>query len=249
MKSDYRRISVLVHGWWGSGKSWFAATSPGPRLVLDTEGGFYDTPGEHIIWDPSTPIPTGLDKDSSVIVDVTEWAQVEVVRDYLRTGNHPFNSVIVDSIHELQNQLKRSVQNPGDAYNPNSVFDMQAWGRLLNNMGEFLRELRNLTRPGATRRINVVLVSGTDDEKVPAKPMLEGGIRKAIAGFYDVVGYMTVGQNAQKEEIRVLHTVANSLHVAKCRLHNLTVKYGGAIPNPDFRKMLAVVNAKEDTSE
>lgn len=245
MKSDYRRISVLVHGWWGAGKSWFASTAPGPRLVLDTEGGFHDTPGDHVMWDPTQSLPTGLDKDSSVIVDVTEWSQVESVRDVLRRGDHQFNSVIVDSLHELQNQLKRSVQNPGDLYDPNSVFDMQAWGRLLNNMGEFLRELRNLTRPGSPRRINVVLVSGTDDEMVPAKPMLEGGIRKVVAGFYDVVGYMTVGQTPQKEEVRVLHTEANSLHVAKCRLHNIKLKWSGAIPNPDFRKMLAVVNQEQ----
>ena len=242
--SDYRRISVLIHGWWGAGKSWLASTAPGPRLVLDTEGGFYDTPGDHIVWDPTTPIPSKLDKDTSVIVDVQDWADVERVRDTL-AGEHPFQSVIVDSLHELQNLLKRAVATPGRQYNPNATFEMQAWGRLLNNMGEFLRDLRNLTRPGAHQRVNVVLVSGTNDEIVPAKPLLEGGIRKVLVGFYDVVGYLTEAKDQNQNDVRVLQIAPTPLAVAKCRLHNLQVKHGSQIVNPDIRKMLAVVNPKE----
>lgn len=244
MKRDYRRITVLVHGWWGSGKSWFSASAPGPRLVLDTEGGYYDTPGEHITWDPSTPIPDGLTKDTSVIVDVQNWATMEIVRDLLR-GDHPFETVIIDSLHELQDQLKRAVAKPGEQYNPNATFEMQAWGRLLSNMALFLRELRDLARPSAASPINVVLVSGTDDEKVPHKPLLEGGVRKWIAGWYDVIGYMTEAKDQNQNEVRVLQIAPGPLAVAKCRLHNLKQKYGTEIVNPDFRKMLAVVNPKD----
>ncbi len=241
---DYRRITILVHGWWGSGKSWFAATAPGPRLVLDTEGGFYDTPGTHVVWDPTTP-PPEVEKDTSVIVDVQNWQTVEIIRDLLRSGSHPFESVVIDSLHELQDQLKRSVAKPGEAYNPNATFEMQAWGRLLNNMALFLRELRDLSRPSSPRPVNVVLVAGTDDEKVPAKPLLEGGVRKLVAGWFDVVGYMTEAKDQNQNEVRVLQIAPGPMAVAKCRLHNLKVKYGTEIVNPDFRKMLAVVNPKE----
>lgn len=241
---SYRRITVLCHGWWGSGKSWFAATAPGPRLVLDTEGGFYDTPGTHVVWNPLDPLPD-VDKDTSVIVDVQDWGTVEMLRDVLRSGNHPFESVIIDSLHELQDQLKRAVAKPGETYNPNATFEMQAWGRLLNNMALFLRELRDLSRPSSARPVNIVLVAGTDDEKIPAKPLLEGGVRKLIAGWYDVVGYMTEAKNQANEEVRVLQIAPGPTAVAKCRLHNLKERYGTEIVNPDFRKMLAVVNPKE----
>jgi len=242
---DYRRISILIHGWWGSGKSWLAATAPGPRLVLDAEGGFYDVPGERIVWDPTTPFDKAWGKDTSVIVDVQDWATVEQVRTVLDSGDHPFETVIIDSLHELQTLLKRAVATPGTAYNPNATFEQQAWGRLLNNMGELLRDLRDLTRPGSPKRINVVLVSGTNDEVVPAKPLLEGGIRKAILGFYDVVGYLTEAKDQNQDEVRVLQIRPSPLAVAKCRLHNLKVKHGEQIINPDIRKMLAVVSPKE----
>lgn len=244
MADDYRRISVLVHGWWGAGKSWFAASCPGPRLVLDTEGGFHDTPGDHVLWSPTDSLPTGLTKDSSVIVDVQNWGTLEDTRAVLRE-KHPFKSVIIDSLHELQDQLKREVAEPGEVYNPNATFQMQAWGRLLNNMGLFLRELRDFTRPGTLSPVNVVLVCGTDDEKVPAKPLLEGKARQIITGFYDVVGYLTEAKDSKQNDIRVLSISPSPLHVAKCRLHNLKVKHGSEIINPDFRKMLAVVNPKE----
>ena len=122
---------------------------------------------------------------------------------------------------------------------------MQAWGRLLNNMALFLRELRDLSRPSSPRPVNVVPVAGTDDEKVPAKPLLEGGVRKLIAGWYDVVGYMTEAKDQNQEEVRVLQIAPGPLAVAKCRLHNLKVRWGTDIVNPDIRKMLAVVNPKE----
>ena len=70
VNKDYRRISLFIHGWWGAGKSWLSASAPAPRLVLDTEGGYHDTEGKHVLWNPSDPLPQDLDKETSVIVDV-----------------------------------------------------------------------------------------------------------------------------------------------------------------------------------
>ncbi len=245
MKKDYRRISVFIHGWWGSGKSWLAASAPGPRLVLDTEGGSRDTPGDHILWDPRTPIPTKLTKDSTVRVDATCWDDIENVRDILR-HSHPFQSFIVDSVHELQEMLKQTVATPGEAYNPDSVFDRQAWGRLRNHMGLFFREVRDLTRQGGQPPINVILVSGTDDEMIPNKPMLEGASRKIVVSFYDVVGYLRTAFDQHNKEVRVLQISPSATVVAKCRLHNLKVRYGHEIVNPTIPQMLHVVNTPQE---
>ncbi len=245
MKKDYRRISVFIHGWWGSGKSWLAATAPGPRLVLDTEGGSQDTPGNHILWNARTPIPEGLTKDSTVRVDATCWDDIEDVRDVLR-GQHPFQSFIVDSVHELQEMLKQTVAVPGEVYNPDSVFDRQAWGRLRNHMGLLFRELRDLTRGGGQPAINVILVSGTDDEIIPNKPMLEGASRKIVVSFYDVVGYLRTATDQKQREVRVLQIFPSATVVAKCRLHNLKLKYGPEIVNPNISKMIQVVNTPQE---
>jgi len=255
---DYRRISILIHGQWGSGKSWLAASAPGPRLYLDTEGGVYDTPGVKAIWDPNKPLDsTGLtdpltnkpftaavDKDTTVVVDVINWEVLEDARSVLRSGDHPFESVIIDSLHELQDQLKQAVAEPGEQYNPNATFEQRAWGRLLNNMAMFLRELRDLTRPGSVRKLNVILVAGSDDEIVPHKPMLEGRARKIVTGFYDVVGYLSEQVATNGDAVRVLQISPTPDVVAKCRLHNLRVKHGTQVINPDIQKMIVTVNSK-----
>lgn len=222
--------------------------------MIDTEGGVFDAPGDKVMFDPRTeqyttlddqPFdPKGLTKDHSVVVDVQDWGTFDDIMSILRSGKHPFETVIIDSLHELQDQLKQSIATPGEAYDPNATFQHQAWGRLLNNLSLAMRELRNFTRRKANKPINLVIVCGSDDEGIKAVPLLVGGIRKATAGFYDVVGYLRTAQNQHGDEIRVMQIHPSDTAVAKCRLHNLSVKYGAQITNPDIRKMIAVVNPK-----
>lgn len=237
----YRRISVFIYGWFGSGKSTLAATAPGPRLVIDSEGGFYDTPGTQVVWDPRESLPEGIDSNTSIIVDITTWGEFQDVMSVLRTGDHPFESVIIDSLNELQDVLKRDVADPGEQYDPNATFQHQAWGRLKNNLGLSLRELRNLTRPSARKRINLVIVCGTDDEMIPNKPLLEGGIRKSVAGLYDLMGYLRIAKDQNGDDVRVLQIQPSPTAVAKCRLRAVHEKHGDEIVQPDIKKIIATV--------
>lgn len=236
MSSNYRRISVITHGSWGTGKSWLAATCPGPRLVLDIEGGQEDTPQEKHEWDLRKPLPK-LGNDVSVIVDITSWDTVEQAMSILESGDHPFESVVLDSISELQKVLKDRISN-----GPDAVFDQQAWGRLLNNLEGLSRRLRDLTRKGAARRVNVVITAGTDDEKVKKKYLLQGGIRKNLSGLVDLVGYLSVEKGNDGQQIHVLRIQPSELIEAKCRLHKLSVAHGDFIVEPDIKEMIKVVN-------
>lgn len=242
--TDYRRISMSIHGWWGAGKSWLADTAPGPRLILDAEGGVYDTPSPKVRWDPYDPIPS-VSEETSVVVDVQEWDPVRQSMAVLLSGKHPFESVIVDSMTEAQKQLKQAIARPGEAFDPNAVFDQQAWGRLLNNMELTIRQLRDLTRPTARRRVNVIVVLGSDTEAVPAKPLLQGGLRKSLAGFFDIQGFLFVGRDDNQNEVRVLQISPDSLAEAKCRLHKLKVAVGAHMMNPTIPDILSIINNQE----
>jgi len=239
-----RRIMMAVHGWWGSGKTWLAHTTPGPRLVMDQEGGSEDVEVPLIHWNPLTePIPSGLTPDTSVVVDISEYSLVLHILGLLESGNHPFETVILDSLTENQKQLKESVAKPGAAYDPNAVFDQQAWGRLLNNGELVIRRLRNLTRKASKKRVNVVVVMGSDTEAVPVKPLLQGALRKSLAGFFDLEGYLfTALDNETKQEVRIMQITPSAEAEAKCRLHKVKVHYGTHIINPDVRNILAALN-------
>ena len=234
----YRRISTVIHGAWGTGKSWLADTAPGPRLVLDAEGGYFDTLSPKVQWDPSTPPPGGLDKDTTVLVDITDWDTVRKVMTHLLNGNHPFESVIVDSFTEMQKILKDRIGK-----GPDALFDQQAWGKLLAHMELFVRQLRDLTRPSATKPVNVVVVCGTDSEAVKKTFLLQGGLRKSIAGFVDLVGYLFPGKTEDGQDLRVLQVSPTDLVEAKCRLHKVKVAHpNGYIVEPSLLDIIKEVN-------
>jgi hypothetical protein len=241
MRNDYRRVSVVVHGSWGTGKSWLADTAPGPRLVLDAEGGYLDTPSPKVVWDPRQPPPTDLDRDTTVLVDVTSWEAVVYTMQHLLRGGHPFESVIVDSFTELQKTLKDKLGK-----GPDALFDQQAWGKLLAHMELFVRQLRDLTRQSATHPVNVVVVCGTDSEAIKKTFLLQGGLRKSLAGFVDLVGYLFPGRTETGEEIRVLQISPTEAIEAKCRLHRVKVAHPeGFIVEPTIRDIIRLTNTEE----
>jgi hypothetical protein len=246
-----RKMYFAIHGWGGAGKTWLAHTLPGPRIVLDAEMGAFDTKDREdrvtniILWDPLTePIPEGLQPEDTVVVSIRKsLAKVRAVMTLLEDGNHPFESLIMDSFTEIQDLLKKVVASPGEAYDPNATFDQQAWGRLKNNGGLMLREIRDMTWPDHSKPINAAIVMYSDDEAVPARPLVEGGIRKAMGGWFDMIGYLFTAELPEtQEEVRVLQISRNATAMAKCRLHKVKVAYGTHIENPDLAEILNTLN-------
>lgn len=245
-----RKAYFGIHGWGGAGKTWLAHTLPGPRLALETEMGAFDTADREdrevniILWDPlSEPIPEGLSTADTVIVGIRDLRKIRPLITMLESGQHPFESVILDSFTEMQAMLKTQVANPGGEYDPNGIFDHQAWGRLKNHGGQILRDLRDLTWPDSKKPVNVAVVMYSDDEAVPAVPLLEGGIRKALNGWFDLVGYLFTAVHPEtKQEIRVLQIARDHTAIAKCRLHSVKVKYGTHIESPDLGEILDTLN-------
>ena len=248
-----RKAYFGIHGWGGAGKTWLAHTLPGPRLALETEMGAFDTADREdrevriTLWDPLTePVPTGLEAKDTVVVGIRDLTKIGAVMALLEGGQHPFESLILDSFTEMQDMLKRNVASPGEQYNPNATFDMQAWGRLKNHGSMMLRDLRDLTWPDAIKPINVAVVMYSDDESVPAVPLLEGGIRKAMNGWFDLVGYLFTSVHPEtKSEIRVLQIARDNTAIAKCRLHSVKVAYGTHIEHPDLAEILKTLNKEK----
>src|SRR5690606_23971866 len=80
-------VSMVVYGRSGTGKTTFIGTLPKPLLVLD-------------INDRGT-IPLKAQPDTYVM-EVTSWDEIEEVYWYLQNGNHPFKSVALDTVTQLQ---------------------------------------------------------------------------------------------------------------------------------------------------
>lgn len=245
-----RKAYFGIHGWSGAGKTWLANTLPGPRLALEAEMGVFDTEAREDrevriqVWDPKTdPVPTDLGPEDTVVVEMRGLALLRPIMQLLEAGNHPFESVILDSFSEMQDALKRELQSPGGVYDPNAIFDQQAWGRLKNHSGLLLRDLRELTWPSAKKPINIAVVFFSDNETVPATPLLEGGTRKQLPGWFDLLGFLYTGYDPDtEEEVRVLKIARDQSAEAKCRLHLVKKTYGKLIKNPDLTEILNTLN-------
>ncbi len=241
-----RRLTLLVHGEPGSGKSWLFNSAPGPRLLLDAEGR-----AEHlkkmpervsqpiVRWDPRNPLPAeSSDPDVVTVVDVRSWDDVELAYKWLDSGRHPFASVGLDSITEIQQRLVDDIAGL-------EQMRTQDWGTALRRGEGLVRNLRDLRNHPTNPLWAIVVIAGTADKSEKMRPMLQGQLAVKIAHHFDVVGFMQKRRNPETGERERLLWVDAYVEgvVAKDNTDDLSFTYGEYITNPDLSAMLQVLNA------
>lgn len=230
------RLTMLVHGDAGTGKSWLGASAPGPRLMFDAEGRALYTPGHKIDWDPRQPLPEGITADTTVVINVREFADFDLGYKTLAKGGHPFKSVIIDSLTELQQRCMDKILNgTGQA-------QTQDWGDLLREMDHIVRKMRDLRTHPTCPIDALVVVALSQDKNGKQRPMLQGQLSLKVAGYFDLVGYMTLVLDGQGLEERRMLIKPIGLIEAKDNTHILGLTYGATIVNPNVAHMLYYLN-------
>lgn len=188
-------LTALIHGESGVGKSDLADTIPGPRLILDAEGGSEYTPSwPKQTWNPNFPPPgmPGCEPGNEVAaqtvrVIVQEWATWEKVHYWLTAGRHPFISIVLDSLTEIQKRCRDAVRGP-------EQMQLQHWGELLILMESAIRQLRDLAKSPHNPLMNVIILALTGTKNDRGRPLAQGALQDSLPGFVDLVGYMSTGQ-------------------------------------------------------
>lgn len=242
-------LTLLVHGDAGTGKSWIGASAPGPRLVLDAEGrGLYYPNQSKVWWDPRGALPevdrdgNRITTDTTVIVDVREYGDLERAMQWLTSGNHYFESVIVDSLTEVQQRCVDSIAGTNQ-------MQTQDWGSLLRELDFQVRKLRDL-RNHPTKPIQALVVIALSHEKNgKQRAMLQGSLSGKVAGHFDVVGYLSLVLDHQGAEQRNMLIRPIGLFEAKDNTDKLHQSYGHTIINPNVTEMLSVLNATTEAAQ
>lgn len=245
---DLRRLTALVHGESGHGKSWLTCTTPGPRLYIDVEGRADHLPTRpyHLAWDPrSGPPPvtypdgSPIHTETTVVVNVRDYPLFAQVFSHLAAGNHYFRSVNIDSISELQERCKRLIVGSAAA-------QLQDWGELLTKMEQLVLDYKDL-RTHPTRPIDVLLiVSGTHMKDGLFRPMLQGAISGKLAYKFDLVGFLQFQFDPQTNTAsRSMAIQPYGIGVAKDNTDTLSQVYGMNIVNPNFTQMFDVLNGAQ----
>jgi hypothetical protein len=230
-------LAAVVHGESGSGKSYFGGTTPAPRLILECEGGsrFIRANRRKRFWDPLTePVPEWDDDWDACFVRASDWATVYAAYEVLATGNHPFRSLVVDSLTEAQ---KRLIDDVAGIDQPT----LQEWGTVGRNLEDFVRKLRDLTFIPSKPLEAVVLLCLSHQRDGELRPFLKGQIELNLPAFVDVVGYLYTDSATGVITHNMLIAPARNI-IAKDRTAFLTDKYGMVVQDANFTEWLSIID-------
>ena len=235
------KVYLHIHGVFGSGKTTFGLTGPNPTLIADVEGAAMKAKagGNKVLW-------SDWDKKSDVDTVVYPTKTEQDLQDlitYLKIGDHPFETFVLDSLTLFQTKLKRELQQPNQKFNPDAEFTFHAWNRVLNHMLMQAEDLLSCVEPNANKPINVCLISATDREAHYMRPLLEGQIRKRLPGLVDIHGFMKMERDKDGELHTILHFEPSDLVDAKCRRWQIAeANPKGYIVDPTIKQIIEIIN-------
>lgn len=184
-------LSILAYGPAGGGKTTLGLTGPKPMLLLDAETASRFIPkSRKRIWDPMQDAPPTYDGTWEIcVVKIKNWAVAQKTLEYIRSDNHPFQTVMIDSISEIQIKAKDEIKK-------GKAFQLQDWGVLSQNMGAFLRDLRDISASDESKIRMCYLISTAKEysqgEGQPRiwKPFLEGATAQIVPYLFDMTAYI-----------------------------------------------------------
>lgn len=184
-----RKAKALIYGPSGHGKTRLLGTAndderTSPMLLIDYEGGVSSLVGRDID-----------------IVRITSWAEYDEVRKFLEGGKHSYKSVGIDSISEAHLNALLGRLDERQRKDPNAL-EQNDYGIALVMMRRLLRSFRDLP-------LHVFCTSLAKEdmdarEGLVKKPAMSGAMADEVLGIFESVSYLALGEDEEKNVVRVL---------------------------------------------
>lgn len=232
-----RALSILIHASAKQGKSSLSVTAPAPRVYCDVESAarFLEAEGriKAVKWDPfKEPPPVDDGTWDTAVVATRDFETVAKVYEVLNSGQHPFKSLVIDSISELQ---FRYVDNKTGRSQPT----MQQWGGVYRDVGGFVRDIRDLTMHPIKPLEAVVVVAMTRLIDGKYVPWAQGQLQTVLPFLLDATTYLYVDNNPDTGlPVRMLLTQPTGQFEAGNRISE---KWPIVIPEPNISDMIDAV--------
>lgn len=124
-------VSVLIYGRAGTGKTTLAATFPKPILLLDVREQGNDSIAEY-------------SDDEIKVLSVETWEDIEQVYWMLQSGDHPFKTVVIDTVTQMQDVCMDTILEEDNK----DFATKRDWGTVSGLMKTWIVNYRDLTETG-----------------------------------------------------------------------------------------------------
>lgn len=184
------RFRACVYGRPGSGKTRFAASAP-KVLIIDVNDEGTDSVRND--WDPQ-------------VFEVKYWQEINDIYWFLESGDHQFESVVLDGVTGLQNLCMKFVlgdEASRDASRDPDMPSRQVWGKVGELMKTQIINYRNLPMHVIFTALERRKSQGDDDDdtmEVYTSPQVSPGIANTLEGAVGMIGYLGVQQVVQRQK-------------------------------------------------
>lgn len=203
-------VKALIYGEPGAGKTYLACTAPRP-LILLTEPAVSDTTML------AAKRNLGVDPD---VWEVLDWVDLEEAFEYLASGTHSYETVVVDSLTDLYRRVMRLALETALEKRPShdpDVPEQGDWFRVQERLRYIVRMFRDLP-------MHVVFTALVMDirEEMRRVPFVQPkSLAQELPAYCNMVGYLGVVESDGKF-VRKLLVQPTDTYVAK--------NPGGALP-------------------
>lgn len=232
--TDTPGISAIVYGPSKGGKSTLGDTTPAPRLVLDAEMGSRFTPSKKIAWDPRTQkVPEYDGTWDTALVTVRDYSTVLKAYEWLNTGQHPFKSVVLDSISEIQQRLADSLKGE-------DPLELRDWGEMLRKASLLVRNFRDLTtHPVKPMDAVLFIAMARQRQDGTWQPHVQGALAVTLPYFTDLLAYLAAVPGEDGAIVRRLLIGPTTGYATGERVGG---RLGHFIDNPSIADMLSTIH-------
>jgi hypothetical protein len=212
-------INMIIYAESGTGKTILAGSSDAvaemsPVLIADVEGGTFSLRAFY----PNVKS-----------VRIKSWDDIATLYNELRRGDHPFKTIVIDSLTELQKVSMTTIMAEvikHDADRDPEVPSVREWGKNAEQIRRVVRAFRDLP-------MNTIFTALVADDKDPKsgkttyRPSLPGKLAKEVPGYVDLCLYMyrkelpDPEQEGKTKNSRLLLSSATEQYVCKDRSNNL----------------------------
>lgn len=212
-KFDPNKVKFLVYGESGVGKTVFSSTWPDP-VFLDIDKGMASVNREvHRI-------------------PIDNWEDLIDATDFLANEVHPFKTIVLDSLNELQYLSMRNVVQsfPSIRRSYDSLPSISDYGKMLDDFDKIVRFIKAIDA-------NIVMISqvaSREYETDPVQPQFIGkSTARNLSRMMDIIGYLDKRDSSEGAKTRMMIFDAVN-YVTKDRSGQLPQQ----MENPSYEQLL-----------